>query len=42
MILKKALELLYSADLEQNVRLIGITLSNEIKKEKPSQLTLKL
>ena len=38
----KAIELLYSEELKDSVRLIGITLSNEIKKEKPSQLTLKL
>ncbi len=41
-IYERAIELLYSEDLKDTVRLIGITLSNEIKKEKPSQLTLKL
>lgn len=41
-IYERAIELLYSTELQTTVRLIGITLSNEIKIEKSSQLTLKL
>lgn len=41
-ILKTAIQLLEQDSLKSTVRLIGISLSNEIKEEKATQLTLKL